>query len=66
MEKTSSISGLCINCGDNEICQFPGFDKGIHYCEEYNLNTPSAQNERCANRDADDPTCIGLENLIPE
>jgi hypothetical protein len=66
MKKNPSISGLCMNCGDYEICKFPGFGKGILFCEEYNLQAPSEQNERCSERDYIDPTCIGIENLIPE
>ncbi|WP_218188430.1 hypothetical protein, partial [Desulfosarcina cetonica] len=33
--------GLCVNCGDNDHCQFPDFGKRIIYCEEYYCEFPN-------------------------
>ncbi len=29
------MKGLCLNCDDRALCQFPIVDGGVWYCEEY-------------------------------
>lgn len=41
--KSVEESGLCANCANSRVCNYPCFGKKVIYCEEYVVSFPKAR-----------------------
>ncbi len=60
-----SAKGLCMNCDDAEICNYPGFGDNVVYCEEHSSNFGNAKRDRLANRNFTNTPDLGVKKIIP-
>lgn len=60
-----SAKGLCLNCDDAEICNFPGFGDNVVYCEEHSSNFDNVKPDRLSNKSFTNPPDLGVKKLIP-
>lgn len=42
--------GLCVNCGDADICKLPRFGDNVVFCEEHSSNFEKSMEDRLSHR----------------
>lgn len=58
------VEGLCVNCGDNDRCQFPPFGRRVVYCEEYYCEFPNERESKRNKNAFPQPIRFGIDHFV--